>query len=141
MNELHQLELDLTEFAALVPEKVAQAVQQAALKTAEVWSEAAESHPIGRQYADTIDYDLRHFGAFGQVVYAAEIGPDLARYGGKTGKGGLVPSFGFLDEPESTAGILTPPIHAGRHAAEFAEEELARGVGIALAQSLRAHDL
>lgn len=137
-SELDGLMADLTEVPILINGKVEQAVQQTAIRTSKSWAaDAAKSMPgsIARQYADTIDYEERTFGAFGQGVYAAEIGPDLARYGGKTGKGGLLPSMGILDDPQS--GVLTTPSRARPRAEKFAEAELVKGVEIAIEQSLK----
>lgn len=141
MDDVRRLEADLTELANVIPGKVEQAVQQTAIRTKQSWaSQARGEHPLGAQYADSIDYEVRTYGAFGQTVIAAEIGPDLARYGGKTGAGGLVPSMGVLDEPMH-APVDSKPIRAGRVAFEMAEEELAKGIEIALDQSLRAQGL
>lgn len=138
MDDLYGLIADLTEVPNLVNRKVEQAVQQTAIHTKKSWAEAAKKGPMGRQYAPTIDYETREFGAFGQGQYTAEIGPDLARYGGSTGKGGLVPSMGILDDPQSTGNIKTPPSRARRKAEKFAAEELLKGIDIAVEQSQKA---
>lgn len=134
-DELVTIERDLTQAAGLMPHKAAQAVQQTAVRTRDEWRKLAKENPMGKQYTDAIDYDVREYGAFGQGVYEAEIGPDLARYGGKTGKGGLVPGLGIFDDPESTP-IGVKPVRARKRAESFAEDELEKGIEIAVRQSL-----
>ena len=134
-DDVYGLIADLTEIPNVVNRKVEQAVQQTAIRTKKAWAEQAVKGPMGDQYAPTIDYELREFGAFGQGQYSAEIGPDLARYGGHTGKGGLVPSMGILDDPQSTGNIKTPPSRARRKAEKFAVEELLKGIDIAVTES------
>ncbi|MGB4136417.1 MAG: hypothetical protein WA971_07630 [Microbacterium sp.] len=134
-EELQVLERDLTGVAGLMPRKAAQAVQQAAMRTKGEWQKLASGNTMGSQYSATIDYEVREYGAFGQGVIEAEIGPDLARYGGKTGKGGLTPGFGIFDDPEVTP-IGVKPVRARKRAELFADDELDRGIEIALDQSL-----
>ncbi len=134
-SEMTVLERDLTEVAGLIGHKAGQAVQQTAIRTSEQWQKLAKGNPMGEQYTATIDYTEREYGAFGQGVYEAEVGPDLARYGGKTGKGGLTPGFGFFDDPESTP-IGVKPVRARRRAEQFADVELDKGIEIATRQSL-----
>ena len=140
MNDFNDLARDLTDLTDITPKKVGQAVQQTAIRTSEEWQKLAKGNPMGEQYTATIDYTEREYGAFGQGVYEAEIGPDLARYGGKTGKGGLMPSAGIFDDPESTP-IGVRPVRARRRAELFADKELTKGIEIALDQSLKAKGL
>ncbi|WP_417556161.1 hypothetical protein [Microbacterium sp.] len=134
-SELVVLERDLTEVAGLMPHKAAQAVQQTVIRTRDEWRKLAKRSVMGEQYSATIDYEVREYGAFGQGVIEGEVGPDLARYGGKTGKGGLTPGFGIFDDPEKTP-IGAKPVRARKRAEEFADEELDKGIEIALRQSL-----
>ncbi|WP_144795698.1 hypothetical protein [Microbacterium paludicola] len=134
-EELVEIERDLTTVAGLIPHKAAQAVQQAAIRTKGEWQGQAKGNTMGQQYTATIDYTAREFGAFGQGVIEAEVGPNLARYGGKTGKGGLTPGFGFFDDPESTP-IGVKPVRARKRAELFADKELDKGIEIAVQQSL-----
>jgi len=139
-SEFDKLNLDLTEAANIDNLQASQVVQQAALRTKESWAkDALKSMPkrIARQYAPAIDYEAREFGGFGQGVYAADIGPNLARYGGKTGKGGLIPSAGFLDDPQSAGGISVTPTRARQRAEKFAEKDLEEGVQIAIDKTLK----
>lgn len=138
-SDLDGLMADLTEVPDLINGKVEQSVQQTAMRTKKSWAaDAAKSMPgsIASQYAPTIDYEARTFGGFGQGVFAADIGPNLGRYGGKTGKGGLLPSMGILDDPQGGS-IKTTPSRSRRRAEKFAETELVKGVEIAIAQSLK----
>ena len=145
-SQLNALAQDLTEIPHLINAKAKQAVQQAAMNTKKSWAaDALKTMPaMGKQYAPTIDYEEREFGGFGQGVFAAEIGPNLARYGGKTGVGGLTPSMGVLDDPQGNAaragwavGISKPPSRARRRAEKFAAKDLVKGIEIAAQQSLR----
>lgn len=134
-DELTDLARDLTEVAGLINEKAAQAVVQTAFRTRDEWRKHAKGNPMGEQYTESIDFTAREYGAFGQGVYEAEIGPDLARYGGKTGEGGLTPGFGIFDDPESTP-VGVKPVRARKRAELFADKELDRGIEIAARQSL-----
>lgn len=134
-SELTSLFRDLTEVPNLSNREVKKSVQQTAMQTKKSWAADAKKGPRGRQYGATIDYEVRQFGAFGQGVFEAEVGPDLARYGGKTGKGGLVPSLGILDDPNG--GISATPSRARRRAEKFAEKELTDRVEVAVDESLK----
>ncbi|SDG21633.1 hypothetical protein [Microbacterium sp. 77mftsu3.1] len=135
ISELRDLERDLTELADLVPAEVPAVMQQVGARTKARWIELAARNPLGRQYTATIDYETRGVGAFGQGVLYVEIGPNLERYGGKTGKGGLVPSAGIFDDP-----LVTPmgarPDRSRREAEKFAAEDLIRGIEVAIERSL-----
>lgn len=140
MSDFTNLARDLTDLAGLTPKKAGQAVQQAAWRTRDEWKKLARGNPMGTQYTGSIDYTKHDYGAFGQGVYEAEIGPNLARFGGKTGKGGLTPGLGILDDPESTP-VGVKPVRARRRAELFADKELTKGIEIALDQSLKAKGL
>ncbi|MGZ0069267.1 hypothetical protein [Microbacterium arborescens] len=130
---------DLSGVQGLVPKKVKQAVQQTAIRTRNEWRNLARGNPLGRQYTATIDYEERAPSAFGVTEYQAEVGPNLSRYGGKTGRGGLVPSAGIFDDPLSS--VSRAPDRARRKAEEFAGEELTTGLEIAVEQSLNERNL
>ena len=136
-SQLDKLNLDLTEAANIDNLQAKQIIQQAAMNTKKSWAKDAAKGVMGAQYAPTIDYTLHEYGAFGQGVYAAEIGPNLARYGGLTGKGGLTPSFGIFDDPESSGGISATPTRARPKAEKFAEKDLEKGVQIAIDKTLK----
>lgn len=133
MSDLRLLASDLAALADLVPTKAKQAVQQTAMKSKAEWRRLARGNPLGKQYTSAIDYKLRNEDG----RFEADIGPNLERYGGKTGRGGLVPSAGIFDDPLSAGSIRRPPDRARRSAEKFASDELGRGVDIALEQSLR----
>lgn len=135
ISELVQLEHDLTELADLVPRQIPRIMQQVGMRTKKKWIELAAKNPLGRQYTATIDFELREFGAFGQGVYAVDIGPNLSRYGGQTGKGGLVPSAGIFDDP-LVAPLGVRPDRSRRAAEEFAAEDLIAGIEVAIERSL-----
>ena len=136
-SEFDKLNLDLTEAANIDNLQASQIVQQAAFRTKESWAKDAAKGVMGAQYAPTIDYELKEYGGFGQGVYSAEIGPNLARYGGLTGKGGLTPSSGIFDDPQSSGGISATPTRARPKAEKFAEKDLEKGVQIAIDKTLK----
>ena len=136
-SQLDKLSLDLTEAANIDNLQASQIVQQAAMNTKKSWAADAKKGPMGAQYAPTIDYTLKEYGGFGQGVYAVEIGPNLARYGGKTGPGGLTPSFGIFDDPQSSGGISVTPSRARPKAEKFAIKDLEKGVQKAIDQTLK----
>ncbi|MGB3376564.1 MAG: hypothetical protein WBA87_15670 [Microbacterium sp.] len=134
MSELSDLFHDLTELADILPTEVKASIKQASFDVRDEWRKLAKGNPLGKQYTDSIDFTQHEYGAFGQGVYESEIGPDLARYGGKTGKGGLMPSAGFYDDPEKTP-IGVKPVRARRRAEIFAETALAKRIDIAVQRS------
>lgn len=134
-DDLNKLAADLTELPKIITGEVRKTVQQTAMEVKKSWAADAAKGPLGKQYSATIDYTEHEYGAFGQGVMEAEIGPNLARYGGKTGKGGLVPSFGIFDDPASQGKILTPPSRARRRAEKFAETEFVKRLEIAVDES------
>jgi len=138
---LDALAKDLTHLANIMTNEVTKSMQQVGMTTKKVHQKAARKGPMGAQYAPTIDYTVREYGAFGQGVIEVEIGPNLARYGGKTGKGGLVPSMGILDDPEATGSIATPPSRARRVAEKFAETEVIKRLEMAVDQSAKKVNL
>ncbi|MGU3358179.1 hypothetical protein ACLBWJ_13070 [Microbacterium sp. M4A5_1d] len=136
---------DLSGVADLVPNKARQAVQQTLMRTRDQWRKAAAGNPLGRQYTAAIDYKIASTagvmgaGAGGAATIEGEVGPNLERYGGKTGRGGLVPSAGIFDDPLSS--VSRAPDRARRKAEEFAGEELTTGLEIAVEQSLNERNL
>lgn len=138
-SELLTLAADLTAVAKASPRKARQVVQQTGIRTKAQWAKDAAGNPLGRQYTATIDYTLT--GSVGGGILDVEIGPNLTRYGGKTGKGGLVPSAGIFDDPLRRGGILTPPDRARRKAEAFASDDIVKGIGIALDQALTERGL
>lgn len=139
-SQLRQLFTDLTEIAELVPREVERSVQQTAIEGKKTWQADARSKAgkRTRRYAASIDYSIRSYGGFGQILYEAQIGPNLARHGGKTGKGGLIPSLGILEE---TPGIRGGGRKSIQVAFDFVEKELERRVGIAVDQSMKRRNL
>ncbi|OJU41819.1 MAG: hypothetical protein BGN97_03720 [Microbacterium sp. 69-10] len=141
VEELAAVERDLTGVAGLIPKKAGQAVQQTLIRTRDEWRKLAKGTPMGQQYTASIDYTAGESGVVGgRGVLEGEVGPDIARYGGKTGKGGLVPGMGFFDDPESTP-VGVKPVRARKRAELFAEDELDRGIDIAVEQSLAERGL
>lgn len=139
MNDFEQLAQDLTEVAGILTKEVRKSVKQTGFKTRDEYRKAARGNPLGRQYTDAIDFTTKEYGAFGQGVFEVEIGPNLERYGGKTGRGGLVPSAGIFDDPNSP--VSRPPDRARRRAEKFGGEELVRSLKIAIDRSHEAKNL
>jgi hypothetical protein len=141
-SALHDLATDIEVAAGVTSKKARQAMQQTAIRTKAEYQKLAAGNPLGRQYTATIDYTIDGVGrgnTSGEIT--AEVGPNLERYGGKTGKGGLVPSAGIFDDPLSSGSILRPPDRSRRGAEAFAVEELDKGMEIALKQSLEERGL
>lgn len=137
-EELRQLAADLNAVAGQSPRKARQVVQQAGKKAKDFWRETSRN-PLGKQYTASIDYEIEGSTRDGEIVL--EVGPNLTRYGGKTGRGGLTPSFGIFDDPLRSGGLTTPPDRARRRAEKFTADDVERGITIALDQLLKAHDL
>ena len=137
-DDLSKLVSDLSAVAAQSPRKARQVVQQTGINTKKHWAEISKN-PAGRRYTDTIDYTLEGSVADGEI--SVEVGPDIARYGGKTGRGGLVPSFGIFDDPLRTGSIRRPPDRARRGAEKFAADDTEKGIAIAIDQLLKEHGL
>jgi hypothetical protein len=140
-SPLFALAADLDGVADVFARKLGQAVQQTGIKTKKFWADDArkKAGKRTRRYGASIDYTMTRSTAFGIVHVQAEIGPNLARYGGKSGKGGLQPSLGVLEL--APGGIKAAPRESIRRAFAFAEQELQVGVEIAIRQTQEAHGL
>lgn len=135
-SELDALVQDLRDVPNLANAEVKKSMQQTAMETKKSYQADAKKGSRGRQYAPTIDYEITGVGTGnrgGEIN--VEVGPNLGRYGGKTGKGGLVPSLGILDDPQS--GIRGTPSRARRRAEKFAAEEMVKRIEIAADESLK----
>lgn len=139
MSDIDDLVRDLTDVAGLATKEVRKSMKQAAFKTRDEWRRQARGNPLGQQYTASIDFTENEFGGFGQGVLEVEIGPNLERYGGRTGKGGLVPSAGIFDDPNSP--VSRAPDRARRRAEKFAGPELEKRIEIAIDQSLKSKKL
>lgn len=138
-SELRTLSADL---AVVAKVEVRKSMQQSAIRTKKFWADdARRSFPrsIARRYAPTIDYsDLRMLAA-DDNTYRVDISPNLKRYGGKTGRGGLIPSLGILEE--ANKGVRGPARGAINRAQSFAEREFVDRMQLAVDQSLRKRGL
>lgn len=137
---LAALAFDLSEVAKQSGRKARQVIQQTGMRTKAQWRSDAAGNPFGRQYTATIDYTLDG-SVTGGAVASLEVGPNLSRYGGKTGKGGLVPSAGIFDDPLSSGGIRVGPDRSRVKAEKFAVENMATGMEIAMDQLLKERGL
>jgi hypothetical protein len=144
LSDTNRLAADLTELSNVIYAEVKKSMQQTAMETKKVHQKEARKGPGGKRYAPTIDYEVEGIGAgngrAGGVI-SAVVGPNLERYGGKTGKGGLVPSLGFLDDPQATGDMTVVPSRARRVAERFAGDELERRLRIAVDESARRLNL
>lgn len=135
-HELIQFSEDLTQEADIITGEVRKSVQQTAMVTKRTWAADARRAfgSLGRQYAPTIDYTLTENGEEGGAgSIEAEIGPNLERYGGKTGAGGLVPGYGrFEDAP---GGVRGPARGSVRRTAVKAETEFEQRIAMAVERS------
>jgi hypothetical protein len=141
-SELNKLTADFTASTELVTSEAKKSLQQTAIETKKSWAADAKKGVRGGRYAPTIDYTESEPGAIGgKGTLEVEIGPDIERYGGKTGKGGLVPSFGIFDDPESKGDIRATPSRARVAAAKFAEKQIVDRMETAVDRSLKKRNL
>ncbi|MWV50065.1 hypothetical protein GRS96_12375 [Rathayibacter sp. VKM Ac-2803] len=141
-SEMYRLAADLTEAGHISRRELRRSMQQTLMETKKFWNaDAKRSFPkkIAGRYAATIDYSLRSYGAFGQGVYEGEVGPDLFRYGGLTGKGGLVPSLGILED--AVGGVRGRARGSIDRAAAFASAELPVRMELAVEESMKKKGL
>jgi len=140
LSDLNALAADLAALPNIVTAEVRKSVQQTLMETKKAYVKDAMDGPGGRQYAATIDYSIDGVGAGngrtgGEI--SGEVGPNIGRYGGKTGKGGLIPSLGFLDDPQSSGGILAAPTRKRLAAERFAADEFPKRLEIVVDESAR----
>lgn len=140
-SDLNRLAADLTKQAGIISAEVRLSMQQTAMETKKFYAADAAKGVLGKQYSDSIDYTESESGSLGNGSLRVDVGPNLARYGGKTGKGGLVPSFGIFDDPQSSGGIRKAPSRARQRAEKFAEKELVKRLEIAVDESLKKSGL
>lgn len=133
-DDLGDLVRDLGEF----PKHAGRFVEGALKKTAhgmkEDWQHLAALPSGGhaKHYPPSIDFDITK-SEF--PTYEAEIGPNLKRYGGKTGKGGLAPSLGILEE--ANGGVRAAPQNVRPGVIKANETDFERGMDRAIDDALR----
>lgn len=116
-SELYALEVDLTAAPKEVAPFSKRGLKRSAVRLKEAWQAGAKISPgsgYSSRYASSIDFDEKDTESGPEV----EIGPNLGKGGG---------SAGFLDEPLSSGGVASAPMHAGRAAVEATEEDFIRG--------------
>ena len=137
--EMYQLGADIEAASRL---EVRRSMQQTAIETKKFWqNDARRTFPkvIAGRYAPTIDYtDLRTLAA-DDNTYRVDIGPNLDRFGGKTGKGGLLPSLGILED--ATGGVRGRPRGSIDRALAFAQAEFVERMQLAVDQTMRTRGL
>ena len=124
-DDLHQLALDLSAAPEAALPLVKKAVQVSALKGKEAWQDDARRHRMTPGYAASIDYDPV------DKNLSTDIGPNLSRGG--------TPGFGVLED--SPGGVRGTPRRSYIKAEEVIEDDLPKGVEIAIDQALREHGL
>lgn len=131
--EFHVLSRDLASADKQVADNVETALASTAKKVKASWRKKAERSGL-KQYAATVDYEVKRFAAFGGAAVEVDIGPNLTRYGGKTGKGGLTPGMGFVED--APGGVRSAPQHAGRDSLADNADDFERGISIAIGDLL-----
>ncbi|MFF8817268.1 hypothetical protein ACF07D_04620 [Leucobacter sp. NPDC015123] len=133
-DDLDGLIHDLGEFPKHAGRFVESALKGTAQGMKEDWQDLAKGPSGGhaRQYPPSIDYDITksEFPRF-----EAEVGPNLSRYGGKTGKGGLTPSLGILEE--ANGGVMAAPQNLRADVVRANETDFVRGMEKAREDALR----
>lgn len=135
-SELGVFAANLSQEANIITGEVRKSVQQTAMEVKKRWAADARRAfgRLGRQYAPTIDYTLSEDGEEGGAgSLEAEIGPNLARYGGKTGPGGLVPGYGRFEE--APGGVRGRPRGSVRRVEAFAGTEFEKRLQMAVERS------
>lgn len=125
-DELLQLAADLTAAPSETAPFAKKALKGTAMEIKKGWAARAEAvggEGVPAGYASSIDFDELDTESGPEV----EIGPNLGKRGGRGG---------FLDEPLSTGGLTSAPVHAGRAAVEAAEPDFVRGLERAVADGL-----
>lgn len=124
-DELHQFEIDVTQAAAEAVPLIKKAVGVSALKGKKAWQAKARGHRYSGSYPASIDYDPV------DSMLSTDLGPNLNR----TGTAGL----GIVED--SPGGVRGTPQRNYLAAEAVIEEDLPRGVEIALDQALRRNGL
>lgn len=128
-SELDDLIADLGRVPTETEPFLKKAIEVSARNLKNDWKQRAQrSTYYPRTYAAAIDYDMRGYAGIGGGGIYAEIGPKLGATSGA--------SAGFLDEPLSSAGVDSAPMHAGRAALEAIEPDFVDGIEKALADGL-----
>lgn len=123
-SDLMRLAADLSEAGPRARPFVRKALEVTARHIRDDWrknADISENAAIVGPYEQSIFYDIKQ----GLTEIEAEIGPELGRPGG---------TAGFLEE--GGAGVLVPPIHAGRDALEANEQDFIDGLEIAIVDAL-----
>lgn len=128
-SELNELVADLGSVPEETEPFLRKALEVSARNLKNAWKQRAQrSTYYPRTYAAAIDYEMRGYSGFGGGEIYAEVGPRLHSTPGA--------SAGFLDEPLSSGGVGSAPMHAGRAAMEDVEPDFVEGVEKALADGL-----
>lgn len=118
-SELRELAADLVAAPEQARPYIRKALQVTAQRIKEDWRKGANRTGLGG-YASDITYETQEKRA----EIEAEIGPTVGDSG----------SFGFVED--AGGGVFSAPQHAGRDALEANEDDLVRGLELAIADGL-----
>lgn len=124
-DDLHQFELDVTHAAVEAVPLIKKAVGISALKGKKAWQAKAAGHRYSGAYPSSIDYDPV------DANLSTDVGPNLNRGGS--------PGLGIVED--SPGGVRGTPQRNYLAAEAVIEEDLPRGVEIAIDQAMRRFDL
>ena len=127
------LSRDLASADKRVVDNVEKALKVTSMNVKKSWQKKAARKGL-KQYAATVDFEVHQSFAFGGAAVQSEIGPNMTRYRGKVGKGGLVAAMGFIEEAKGD--IAAAPQHAGRDALAENADDFERGINIAIGDLL-----
>lgn len=119
-SEFYELAADLTDVPAEANKRIVQALKFSSVEIKQDWSQGAEASGL-EAYSRSIDFDIKFPGG----AIESEIGPNLSRRQGM---------FGFVED--AGGDVRSAPQHAGRDALEANEEDVYRGLEIAITNAL-----
>lgn len=124
-DDLHRFEIDVTNAAAEAIPLLKKAVGISALKGKKAWAAKAAGHRYAGGYPASIDYDPIDSNL------STDVGPNLNRRG--------TAGLGIVED--SPGGVRGTPQRNYLAAEAAIEEDLPRGVDIAIDQAMRRHNL
>ena len=124
-DELHRLEVDFSHVPDDARPLVVKAVEVSLLKGKKAWQEKARGHSHSGKYPSSIDYD-----PVDPAFFSSSLGPKIGR-----GSAGL----GIVED--SPGGVRGTPQRNYLAAEAAIEEDLPRGIDIALDQAFRKNGL
>lgn len=129
-DELHKLALDLSAVPVEAVPNIVKAVAVSAGKGKKAWQGAAKKHRYSGSYPASIDYDTVKVDKSGTI--STDLGPNLERGVG-------TPGIGIVED--SPDGVNGAPQRNYLAAEKVIEEDLPRGIDIAIDQTMRGRNL